>query len=94
MRCGKDPVQAVAAGGGGFAASVVAGAAIGSIVPFPVVGAVLGAVVGAGVGIVASGAIDSLFENGPDVSEAIDAGKEAFTYTAGAVGGAIKGLFD
>lgn len=92
IHSGKDPVQAVAAGGGGFAASVVAGAAIGSIVP--VGGTVVGAVVGAGVGIVASGAIDSLFENGPDVSEAIDAGREAFTDTAGAVGGAIKGLFD
>lgn len=57
-------------------------------------GTVLGAVVGAGVESVASGAIDSLFENGPDVSEAFDAGTAAFTDTAGAVGGAIKGLFD
>ncbi len=72
---GKDPVQAVAAGGGGFLASVGAGAAtgavIGTFVPIPGVGTAVGAVVGAGVGVFTSGAIDSLFENGPDVGAAL-----------------------
>lgn len=102
---GKDPVQAVASGGGGFLASVGAGAAtgavVGSFVPIPGVGTAAGAVVGAGVGIFASGAIDSLFENGPDVGEAAEAGWDAVKDTGGAIadgvgaiGGAIGGLFD
>lgn len=102
---GKDPVQATASGAGGFLASVGAGAAtgavVGSFVPIPGVGTAAGAVVGAGVGIFTSGAIDSLFENGPDVEAAAEAGWEALTDTgeaigdaAGAVGGAIGGLFD
>ncbi len=76
---GKDPVQAVASGGGGFFASVAAGAGtgalIGTFVPIPGVGTAVGAVVGAGVGIFTSGAIDSLFENGPDVGAAFDSGR-------------------
>lgn len=104
---GKDPVQATTAGAGGFAASVGAGAlvgaAVGSVVPVAgtAVGAVVGTVVGAGVGIFTSGAIDSLFENGPDVGAAASAGWDAVTDTgaaiggaASAVGGAIGGLFD
>jgi len=102
---GKDPVQAVASGTGGFLASVGAGAAtgavVGSFVPIPGVGTAAGAIVGAGVGIFTSGAIDSLFENGPDVGDAVDAGWDAVEDTggaigdaAGAVGGAIGGLFD
>lgn len=102
---GEDPVQAVASGGGGFLASVGAGAAtgalIGTAVPIPGVGTAAGAVIGAGVGIFTSGAIDSLFENGPDVGAAVDAGWDAVEDTgevigdaAGAVGGAIGGLFD
>lgn len=69
-------MQAVASGGAGFLASVGAGAAtgavIGSFVPIPGVGTAVGAVIGAGVGIFTSGAVDSLFENGPDVGEAFD----------------------
>ncbi len=102
---GKDPTQAVASGAGGFLASVGAGAAtgavVGSFVPIPGVGTAAGAIIGAGVGIFASGAIDSLFENGPDVGEAAEAGWDAVEDTGeaiadgvGAVGGAIGGLFD
>ena len=47
---GKEPVQAVAAGAGGFAASVAAGALIGSFIPVPGVGTAVGALGGAVVG--------------------------------------------
>ena len=67
----------------------------------PGVGTAAGAIIGAGVGIFTSGAIDSLFENGPDVGEAAEAGWDAVKDTggaivdgAGAVGDAIGGLFD
>ena len=101
---GKDPVQAVASGGGGFLASVGAGMATGALVgtffPVPGVGTALGAVVGAGVGVFTSGAIDSLFENGPDVGAALDRGGEAVVDTGKAVvhgvasvGKGIAGLF-
>jgi len=95
---GKDPVQAVAAGGGGFAASVGAGMAtgmaIGTFVPVPGVGTAAGAVVGAAVGVMTSGAINSVFEEGANVREAASAGLKAGTDTAKALGGAIGGLFD
>jgi uncharacterized protein YukE len=98
---GKEPVQAVAAGAGGFLAAVGAGAAIGTLIPIPGVGTAVGAIVGAGVGIFTSGAIDSLFENGPDVGAAFGAGVDAIGDTAGAigdaagaVGGFVGGLFD
>jgi hypothetical protein len=102
---GKDPVQAVAAGGGGFLASIAAGAAtgavVGSFVPIPGVGTAAGAIVGAGVGIFTSGAIDSLFENGPDVGAALDRGAESVVDTGKAIGDGvvsvgkkIGGLFD
>lgn len=102
---GEDPVQATASGAGGFLASVGAGAAtgavVGSFVPIPGVGTAAGAVVGAGVGIFTSGAIDSLFENGPDVGAAFDSGVDALEDTggaivdgAGAVVDGIGGLFD
>lgn len=102
---GEDPVQAVASGGGGFLASVAAGAGagavVGTFVPIPGVGTAAGAVVGAGVGIFTSGAIDSLFENGPDVGAAFDSGVDALADTggaiadgAGAVVDGIGGLFD
>lgn len=105
IHSGKDPTQAVASGAGGFLASVGAGAAtgaiVGSFVPIPGVGTAAGAIIGAGVGIFTSGAIDSLFENGPDVGEAAEAGWDAVQDTGGAiadgvgaVGGAIGGLFD
>ena len=97
---GKDPVQAVAAGGGGFLASVAAGAAIGTLIPIPGVGTAVGALGGAVVGTFASGAIDSLFENGLDVGEAGKRGLEAVTDTGKAIGGGfmkaahgIGGLF-
>jgi hypothetical protein len=101
---GKDPVEATVSGAGGFAASVATGALVGTAIGGPV-GTAVGAVVGAGVGIFASGAIDSLFENGPDVGKAFESGADAVADTGeaigdavgGAVGGAadaIGGLFD
>lgn len=89
---GKDPTQAVTAGTGGFVASVVAGGIIGTAIPIPVVGTVAGAVVGAGVGIFVSGSIDSLFEEGPDVGAAVDAGWEAVVDTGKVIGGPVVGV--
>ena len=98
---GKEPVQAVAAGAGGFAASVAAGALIGSFIPVPGVGTAVGALGGAVVGTFTSGAIDSLFENGPDLGTALGRGGEAVVDTGKAIGGGvvkvadgIAGLFD
>ncbi len=84
--------------GGGFAASVIAGAAtgavVGSFIPVPGVGTAVGAVVGAGVGVFTSGAIDSLFEDGPDVMDAWDAGLESLGDTGGAIADGVGGLVD
>jgi hypothetical protein len=95
---GEDPVQATASGAGGFAASVAAGAAtgavVGSFVPVPGVGTAAGAVVGAGVGVFTSGAIDSLFENGPDVGAAVDSGVDALEDTGGAIADGAGAVVD
>ncbi|MBK8755752.1 MAG: hypothetical protein IPM08_01130 [Actinomycetales bacterium] len=98
---GKDPTQAVVSGGVGFAAgwgaSIAAGAAIGTLVPIPVVGTVGGAIVGAAVGIFTSGAIDSLFEGG-SVGDAISEGAHAVAETGEAIvdglSSAWNSLFD
>lgn len=77
--------------GAGAGASVLTGmavgATVGSVVPGvgTAAGAVVGTVVGAGVAIFADGAIDSLFENGPDVGKALDEGWEALEDTGGAI---------
>lgn len=81
----------VGAGAGALATigtGAAMGAAFGSVVPGvgTAVGAVVGTVVGAGVAIFADGAIDSLFENGPDVGEAWDSGVEALQDTGEAIG--------
>jgi hypothetical protein len=47
-----------------------------------------------GVGIFASGAIDSLFENGGDVSQAVSDGAEAVTDTVGAVADGFEAAGD
>lgn len=107
---GESVPQAVASNVGGYAAGAVAttavtagaswlattaaGAAIGTAIPIPVVGTVAGAVVGLGVGIFTSGAIDSLFKNGPDVGAAFEAGGEAITETVGAVGDGLEAAGD
>jgi hypothetical protein len=72
--------------------ATAAGALAGSAVP--VVGTAVGAVVGLGVGIFASGAIDSLFENGGDVSQAVSDGAEAVTDTVGAVADGFEAAGD
>jgi hypothetical protein len=86
--------QGVSAGVGaaaGFGATVgtaaLIGATAGSVVPGlgTAAGAVVGTVVGAGVAIFADGAIDSLFENGPDVGQAWDEGVEALQDTGDAI---------
>jgi len=86
---GKDPVQATASGVGGFAASVGAGALIGTAIGGPV-GTAVGAVVGAGVGIFTSGMIDGLFEHDGDISKAFDQGIDSVVDTGEAIGGAIS----
>lgn len=92
---GKPVDQAIVSGGVSFAASVGAGAAVGTLIPVPVVGTVAGALVGAGVGIFTSGMVDSLYENGIDgVGEAIGDGFEAVGGAGEAVGDVFSSLFD
>lgn len=88
---GKPAAQAIASGGVGFGASVAAGAAIGTLVPVPVVGTAVGAVGGAAVGVFASGAADSLWQNGiGDVGGAIEDGAEAVGHAGAGLGGAAE----
>ncbi|RVW08234.1 hypothetical protein EGT67_17675 [Prescottella agglutinans] len=93
---GKPVEQAVVSGAGGFGASLaagaLAGAAIGSTVPG--LGTAVGAVVGVGAGLFTSGAIDSLYQNGGDVSDAIGAGVDAIGDAGAAVGGLAKGAWN
>jgi uncharacterized protein YukE len=85
---GKDFDQAIVSGGVGFGASVLAGAAIGTAIPVPIVGTAVGALGGAVVGVFASGAVDSLYENGIGaVGDAISDGASAVTDTGKALGG-------
>lgn len=74
----KPVVQATTVGLAGFGASVAAGAAIGTLIPVPVVGTALGVIGGAVVGVFVSGAVDSVFEGtGDSVASAFDAGRAA-----------------
>jgi hypothetical protein len=97
---GESGTQALVSQGGGLAASIAAGALIGTAIPVPVVGTAVGALGGAVIGILADGAIDSLFENGPDVGAALEEGWDSLEDTGSAIkdgvsslGGAIGGLF-
>lgn len=90
--------QAVVTGGASFGASVAAGALVGTAIPVPVVGTALGAATGAIVGIYASGAVDSLFdETGDGISGAAGAGWNAVADTGAvavdAVASTWKALF-
>lgn len=58
------------------------------------VGAVVGTAIGAGVAIFADGAIDSLFENGPDVGKALDEGWKSIESTGDAIGDAASSVKD
>ena len=88
---GKPVGQAVVSSRVGFGVSVATGAVTGSAIPVPVVGTAFGAVIGAGVGVFASGAVDSLWQNGiGDVGGAIADGAEAVGDTGEAVGGLAK----
>lgn len=87
----------VAAGAGATILTGAAmGAAIGSVVPGlgTAVGAVVGTAVGAGFAIFADGAIDSLFENGPDVGAAAEAGWDAVTGTGDAIADGASSIAD
>ena len=87
---GKPIDQAIVSGGLGFGASVLAGAAIGSFVPVPVLGSALGALGGATVGLFTSGAIDSIYQNGIDsVGDVIGDGFDAVGNTGQALGGLV-----
>ncbi|RVW05984.1 WXG100 family type VII secretion target [Rhodococcus spongiicola] len=93
---GKPVEQAVVSGAAGFGASLAAGAAAGAVVgsAVPGLGTAVGAVVGLGAGLFASGAVDSLYQNGGDVSDAIGAGFDAVGDAGTAVGGLAKDAWD
>lgn len=92
---GKPAAQAIVSGGVGFGASVAAGAAIGTMIPVPVVGTAVGAIGGAVVGVFASGAVDSLWQNGiGDVGGAIEDGMQAVGDAGEAIGGLAKDAWD
>lgn len=118
---GESPAQAAVSNGVGFGVSLLAGAGagaatgavVGSFIPVPVVGtvagAVVGTVVGTAAGLITSGAIDSMWENGVeslgDVGDAIADGWDELTGTvgdaasivgdaAGAVGDGVKDVWD
>lgn len=97
---GETGTQNLVSQGGGFLAGagtgMAIGAAVGSVVPIAgtAVGAVVGTVIGAGVAIVADGAIDSLFENGPDVGKALDEGWKSIEDTGHAIGDAVSSAKD
>lgn len=94
---GESVTQIAVSQGGGLLAGAAAGAGVGalvgSIVPGPgtAIGAVVGGIVGAGVSIFADGAIDSFFENGPDVGEAFENGVDALADTGEAIGDFVGG---
>jgi len=95
MDNGESTAQAITSNTVGLAASIGAGAAtgaavgalVGSVIPGAgtVVGAVAGAAVGTVVGIFTSGAVDSFFENGPDVAAALRNGWNDVADTGAAV---------
>ncbi len=102
MQNGESPAQAAVSNGVGFGTSLLAGmgagaatgALVGSFVPVPVVGtvagAVVGTVVGTAAGLITSGAIDSMWENGVDslgdVGTAIADGWDELAGTVGDAG--------
>ena len=94
---GESTTQIAVSQGGSFLAGAAAGAgggaAVGSVVPVAgtAVGAVVGGLVGAGVSIFADGAIDSLFESGPDVGAALEEGGDAIEDTGGAIADGVSG---
>lgn len=97
---GESTTQIAVSQGVSFAAGVgtgvAVGAAVGSVVPVAgtAVGAVVGGVIGAGVSIFSDGAIDSLFENGPDVGKAWDAGVDALEDTGETIASGISSAAD
>jgi hypothetical protein len=94
---GASTAVGIAAGAGASALTGMAiGAAAGSVVPGvgTVVGAVVGTAIGAGVAIFADGAIDSLFENGPDVGKAAEEGLDALKDTGGAIADGVSSVGD
>lgn len=93
-------VSAAVGAGAGWAATVgtsaAVGAAVGSVIPGAgtVVGAGVGVVVGGAIAIFSDGAIDSLFENGPDVGKAFSEGVDALESTGEAIGDAASSVAD
>lgn len=97
VSAGAGIVAGGVAGAGASALTGMAmGAAFGSVVPGvgTAVGAVVGTAIGAGVAIFADGAIDSLFENGPDVGKALDEGWKSIESTGDAIGDAASSVKD
>lgn len=92
---GKPVDQAIVSGGMSFGASILAGAALGTLIPVPVAGTVVGAAGGILVGIFTSGAVDTLYSEGlGSVGEAISDGASAVADTGIAIGELATGVFD
>lgn len=92
---GKPVDRAIVSGGLGFGASVLAGAAIGSLIPIPGVGTLVGAGGGAVVGIFTSGAVDTLYTEGlGSAGDAIGDGAAAVADTGAAIGELATGVWD
>lgn len=104
VKDGESMTQAVVSQGGGVVAGAAAGAGmgalVGSIIPGPgtVAGAAVGAILGGGAavvtGVFADGAIDSVFENGPDVGKAWEEGLDSLQNTGGAIKDAAGSVGD
>ncbi|MFV0405823.1 MAG: hypothetical protein ACK5LN_03205 [Propioniciclava sp.] len=99
-RDGEPTEQIIASQGGAIVAGMAAGALFGTLVPVPIggtlIGVAIGALAGATVAIFTDGAIDSLFENGPDVERAFLEGGRALAETGDtirATPAAIAGAF-
>jgi len=86
IQAGESVAQASTSNLVGLGAAIAAGAAIGTLIPVPILGTAVGALGGAVVGIFASGMVDSMFENGPDVGAAVAAGWNDLVDTGAAIG--------
>jgi hypothetical protein len=89
---GKPAGKAVISGVGGAAAAMVAGAAIGTMIPLPVAGTVIGAIGGLAFGLATSGALDYAYDGLPQgVKDSIENGFSAAGDAIGDIGGSIGG---
>jgi uncharacterized protein YukE len=89
---GKPAGKAVISGVGGAGAAMLAGAAIGTMIPVPVLGTVAGAVGGLIIGVGVSGALDYAYDGLPQgVKDSIEGG---ITAAGDAIGDGAKKAWD